>query len=135
VYQWKLGVSQPLGLWSLVSPSFVPVVAVFLLALSYEVFSFLFAFSFLVFLAEATLAVGGGELSFVVSSAMVLSGRANFEGFFGARSAYLGGFFIDTRSSVVVAGFLWSGCVKPRPWWFFLLGAWPARAKEISPVD
>jgi hypothetical protein len=36
----------------------IPVVAVFLLALSYGVFSFLFAFSCLVFLAEATLAVG-----------------------------------------------------------------------------
>jgi len=39
-------------------PQLVPVVAVFPLAMSYGVFSFLFAFSCLVFLAKATLAVG-----------------------------------------------------------------------------
>jgi hypothetical protein len=62
----------------------------------------------------------------VVSPAMVLSGHANFKGIFGVRSVDLDGFFMDTRSSVVVAGFLRSGCVKPRPWWSLLLGAWPA---------
>jgi hypothetical protein len=46
----------------------------------------------------------------------------------------LDGFFVDTRSSVVVVGFLWSGCVKPRPWWSLLLGVWPARAREFSPA-
>jgi hypothetical protein len=70
----------------------------------------------------------------VVSPAMVLFGRANFEGIFGARSVDLGGFFIDMRSSVVVSDFLRSDCVKPRPWWSLLLGVWPARTMEFSPA-
>jgi hypothetical protein len=57
----------------------------------------------------------------MVSPAKVLSGRANFEDIFGARSVVLSGFFIYTRSSVVVVGFLHSSCVKPRPWWSLLL--------------
>jgi hypothetical protein len=40
------------------SPGLSPVVAVFLQALSFGVFSFSICFLFLVFLAEATLAVG-----------------------------------------------------------------------------
>jgi hypothetical protein len=70
----------------------------------------------------------------VVSLAMVLFGRANFECIFGARSVDLGGFFIDMRSSVVVSGFLRSDCVKPRPWWSLLLGAWPTCTMEFSPA-
>jgi hypothetical protein len=70
----------------------------------------------------------------VMSPAMVLSGRANFKGIFGARSVNLGGFFIDTHSSVVVVGFLKFGCVKPRPWWSLLLGVCLARAREFFPV-
>jgi hypothetical protein len=49
VYQWKLGVSQPLGLWSFYSPDLFPVVAVFLQALSFGVFFFSVCFLFLVF--------------------------------------------------------------------------------------
>jgi len=83
-------------------PRLVLAVAIVFL-LPFEQWSF---FLFVAFLAEATLAVGWGERLFVMSSAKILSSRANFEDIFGARSVVIGGFFIDTRSSVMVDGFL-----------------------------
>lgn len=61
VNQWRLVVSQLLGLWSFVSPSLVLVVAIALLA--FRAMEFLSSFSvvFLVLLVKAALAVGGGS--------------------------------------------------------------------------
>jgi hypothetical protein len=70
-----------------------------------------------------------------VFPAKVLSGRAKFGDIFGAIFVVFGWFSLDMLSSVVVTGFFWSGCVKPRPWWSLLLGAWPARDREFSPAE
>jgi hypothetical protein len=67
-----------------------------------------------------------------VSLAKVLSSRVKFGDIFGARSVAFGWFSLDTRSSVVVAGFFRSGFVKPRTWWSHLLVTWPTRERENS---
>jgi len=69
-----------------------------------------------------------------VSPTKVLYGRINFGDIFRARSVVFDWFSLDTRSFVAVASFFRSGCVKPRPWWSLLLGAWPARDREFSPT-
>jgi hypothetical protein len=55
--------------------------------------------------------------------------------FFGVRSTHFNRVLKDTDLSTVVAGFVRSCNLQPRSWRAFLLSAWPARAREVTPCS